>query len=72
MEKQHITHSEKLWKQVRRSLHEVPIINRRSYGINMMLIMPPRACRLHELDKRCSKCFYYKEMEKFLQLVYCD
>ncbi|KAG2314773.1 hypothetical protein Bca4012_065580 [Brassica carinata] len=31
------------WKQVKRSLHEVPIIARRSYGVNMMLIIPPRA-----------------------------
>lgn len=30
----------------------------------------PRACELKELGKRCTKCFYYKEIEKFLELVY--
>ncbi|KAG2277317.1 hypothetical protein Bca52824_059872 [Brassica carinata] len=57
---------DKLWRQVKRLLHEVPIIKRRSYGINMILIMLPRACELNDLEKGCTKCFYYKEMEKFL------
>ncbi|XP_018459961.1 uncharacterized protein LOC108830889 isoform X3 [Raphanus sativus] len=57
-------------KQVKRTLHEVPIIKRRTYGTNMILIMPPRSCNLKDRKKRCTKCFYYKEMEKFLELVY--
>ncbi|KAF8118631.1 hypothetical protein N665_0003s0006 [Sinapis alba] len=61
--------ADKLWRQVKRSLRDIPIIKRRSYGINMMLIMPPRSCRLKELEKRCTKCLYYKEMEKFIQLI---
>ncbi|CAN6977249.1 unnamed protein product, partial [Brassica rapa subsp. trilocularis] len=61
---------DKLWKQVKRSLHEVPIIKNNFYGMNMILIMPPRACELDKLDNRCSKCFYYKEMAKFMELVH--
>ncbi|KAJ4893786.1 hypothetical protein Rs2_20580 [Raphanus sativus] len=61
---------DKVWKQVKRTLHEVPIIKRRTYGTNMILIMPPRSCNLKDIKKRCTKCFYYKEMEKFLELVY--
>lgn len=61
---------DKLWLQLKRSLREVPIVKRKSYGTSMMFLMPPRVCELKELQKRCTKCFYYKEMEKFLQLVY--
>ncbi|CAG7865486.1 unnamed protein product, partial [Brassica rapa] len=61
---------DKLWKQVKRSLHEVPIIKNSFYGTNMILIMPPRACELNKLEDRCSKCFYYKEMAKFMELVH--
>ncbi|KAH0899473.1 hypothetical protein HID58_007802 [Brassica napus] len=61
---------DKLWLQLKRSLREVPIVKRKSNGMSMMFLMPPRACELKELQKRCTKCFYYKEMEKFLQLVY--
>ncbi|KAG2274496.1 hypothetical protein Bca52824_057051 [Brassica carinata] len=56
---------DKLWLQLKRSLREVLIVKRKSYGTNMMFLMPPRACELKELQKRCTKRFYYKEMEKF-------
>ncbi|KAF8098212.1 hypothetical protein N665_0271s0029 [Sinapis alba] len=62
--------ADKIWRQVKQTLCDVPIIEKRSYGINMMLIMPPRSCNLTELDKRCTTCFYYKQMEKFMQLIY--
>ncbi|KAF3592133.1 hypothetical protein DY000_02025249 [Brassica cretica] len=62
---------DKLWNQVKRSLHEVPIIKNNFYGTNMILIMPPRACKLNKLENRCSKCFYYKEMVMFMELVHC-
>ncbi|CAF2335144.1 unnamed protein product [Brassica napus] len=58
---------DKLWLQLKRSLREVPIVKRKSNGMSMMFLMPPRACELKELQKRCTKCFYYKEMEKFSQ-----
>ncbi|CAG7862365.1 unnamed protein product [Brassica rapa] len=58
---------DKLWLQLKRSLREVPIVKRKSNGTSMMFLMPPRACELKELQKRCTKCFYYKEMEKFSQ-----
>ncbi|KAH0906079.1 hypothetical protein HID58_037906 [Brassica napus] len=63
---------DKLWKQVKRLLHEVPmwLIKNSFYGTNMILIMPPRACELNKLENRCSKCFYYKEMAKFMELVH--
>ncbi|CAF2274853.1 unnamed protein product, partial [Brassica rapa] len=59
---------DKLWKQVKRPLHEVPmwLIKNSFYGTNMILIMPPKACELNKLENRCSKCFYYKEMAKFM------
>ncbi|CAN6977081.1 unnamed protein product, partial [Brassica rapa subsp. trilocularis] len=63
---------DKLWKQVKRSLHEVPFIKNSFYGTNMILIMPPRVCELNKLEDRCSKCFYYKEMAKFMELVHRD
>ncbi|CAN6832495.1 unnamed protein product [Brassica oleracea] len=61
---------DKLWLQLKRSLREVLIVKRKSYGTSMMFLMPSRACELKELQKRCTKRFYYKEMEKFWQLVY--
>ncbi|KAG2264352.1 hypothetical protein Bca52824_071431 [Brassica carinata] len=51
---------DKLWNQVKRYF----------YGMNMILIMPPRACELNKLENRCNKCFYYKEMARFMELVY--
>ncbi|CAN6843057.1 unnamed protein product [Brassica oleracea] len=42
------------------------------YGTNMILIMPPRACELNKLENRCSKCFYYKEMARFMELVHLN
>ncbi|KAF8083393.1 hypothetical protein N665_0776s0018 [Sinapis alba] len=62
--------ADKIWRQVKRTLRDVPIIEKRFYGINMMLIMPSKSCILTELDKRCTSCFYYKEMEKFMQLIH--
>ncbi|CAN7017802.1 unnamed protein product, partial [Brassica oleracea var. botrytis] len=58
---------DKLWLQLKRSLREVLIVKRKSYGTSMMFLMPSRACELKELQKRCTKRFYYKEMEKFSQ-----
>ncbi|KAL0774558.1 hypothetical protein Bca101_039710 [Brassica carinata] len=43
-----------LWNQVKRSLHEVPIIKNSFYGTDMILIMPPRACELNKLEYRCK------------------
>ncbi|KAH0869012.1 hypothetical protein HID58_076034 [Brassica napus] len=53
--------------EIMRSLLEVPII--KEYGTNLMLILPPRSCKLKELNNRCTVGFYYKQIEKFMQLV---
>ncbi|WZZ24430.1 LOW QUALITY PROTEIN: hypothetical protein YC2023_007831 [Brassica napus] len=52
----------------KRSLLEVPII-KKEYGTNLMLILPPKSCKLKELNNRCTVGFYYKQIEKFMQLV---
>ena len=61
---------DRLWMQLKQSLREIQIIKLKSYGTNQILLMPSQTCNPSELNKRCTKCFHYKEIEKFLQLVY--
>lgn len=68
---QHNTHAvDKFWRRLQRSLRDVPIVRRRSYGINRDRLLPPRTCILQDLANRCTTCFYYKEVEKFMQMVH--
>ncbi|KAG2293780.1 hypothetical protein Bca52824_040449 [Brassica carinata] len=51
------------------TLRDVPIVKRPSYGTNMILIMPPRICMLKGKEDRCNVCYYYKQMQMFLDMI---
>lgn len=39
----------------------VPIMRRKSYSTNIILMIPPRSCKLNDLESRCTECLYFKQ-----------
>ncbi|KAH0898623.1 hypothetical protein HID58_048191 [Brassica napus] len=53
----------------KRSLRNVSILKKKCYETNIIFIMPQRKCHLNNLENRSRDCYYYTQMEKFLELV---
>lgn len=57
------------WKNVKASLHGLPVIVRARYLRNIRKMKPTASCHYSDVDNTCAKCFYYKRMKKFIYMT---
>ncbi|CAH2064690.1 unnamed protein product [Thlaspi arvense] len=60
--------ADRCWRNIQRSLHVIPVIKWEIYRTSLRNIKPSRRCKLNDMDTRCNKCYYYKQMKKFMTL----
>ncbi|ESQ33197.1 hypothetical protein EUTSA_v10005441mg, partial [Eutrema salsugineum] len=54
------------WRNNKISLRGIHVIKKALYRNTMRNNKPPRRCNLNDMDTRCKKCYYYKQMKKFM------
>ncbi|VYS59081.1 unnamed protein product [Arabidopsis thaliana] len=63
------TMAETCWKQIKTSLNGIRVARKRCYMISLRNMKPPDVCHPRDLDNTCEKCFFYKQMFKFIFMV---
>ncbi|CAN8319418.1 unnamed protein product [Cochlearia groenlandica] len=56
------------WKTIKRSLHGIGVTREMIYHASLNTMFPPDTCDRFKEDKACPKCYYYKQMYKFIFL----
>lgn len=57
------------WKNIKASLHGIRVPRKRCYFISLQQMKPTSFCHLKDMDTTCEKCFYYKQMYKFIFMI---
>lgn len=57
---------DRCWRHIKRSLQGMTFIRKRCYITSLRNNKPNRRCNLNDMDTRCNKCYYYKQMRKFV------
>lgn len=60
--------ADRCWRKVQISLRDIFVVKKRRYRQSLRNNKPPRRCHRNDMDNRCKKCFYYKQMRKFMNL----
>ncbi|XP_019094558.1 PREDICTED: F-box protein At2g35280-like [Camelina sativa] len=63
------TRSDRCWTNIKLSLQGIHIIMQPSYFQSIRDIKPNKICTLNDMDTRCKKCYYYKQMRKFVNRI---
>ncbi|KAF8096419.1 hypothetical protein N665_0309s0045 [Sinapis alba] len=61
--------ADRCWRATRLSLRNIIIIPKNEYTANLTMNRPPQNCHLDDLDTRCRRCYYYKQMRKFIAFI---
>ncbi|KAG2268757.1 hypothetical protein Bca4012_071029 [Brassica carinata] len=61
--------ADRCWRENRLALRFVIIPMKDEYTININTHAPEENCHLNDLDTRCKRCYIYKQMWKFFELI---
>ncbi|CAA7059784.1 unnamed protein product [Microthlaspi erraticum] len=59
---------DKCWRNVRRSLEAILVIRKNKYVTMLKASRPRKECKVNDMDTRCEKCYYYKQMKMFVNI----
>ncbi|VVB15125.1 unnamed protein product [Arabis nemorensis] len=60
---------DKCWENIKTSLHGIRVLRKRLYVTSLRQMKPRDACHLYDMNNSCAKCFYYKQMFKFIYMI---
>ncbi|ESQ50126.1 hypothetical protein EUTSA_v10002164mg [Eutrema salsugineum] len=60
--------ADQCWRSIQTSLQGIPVIKKSRYRNTLRNNKPPPECHLNDMDNRCNKCYYYKQMRKFVSI----
>lgn len=63
------TRVDRCWRRIKRSLRGFDIVMKKRYVRNMLLLKPSKRCHINDMDNRCKRCFYYKQVMKFIDFI---
>lgn len=61
--------ADQCWTQVKKSLKQFHIEREDCFVDNMFLLKPARRCHVNSFDRRCRRCFLYKQVMKFVDFI---
>ncbi|KAL1202768.1 F-box protein [Cardamine amara subsp. amara] len=66
--KKNTARGDRCWRHIKRSLRGMTFLRKRRYLTTIRNNKPTRLCNLNDMDTRCHKCYYYKQMLKFVNV----
>ncbi|CAH2078190.1 unnamed protein product, partial [Thlaspi arvense] len=64
-----ITTVDMCWENLKVALHGIRVIRKKGYVKSLNKMTPTIYCHRDDMDNTCAKCFYYKQMYKFVYMM---